>query len=99
MIKNKDVNECNNITPVCHGLAICSNLEPGFSCQCQNGYKGTGLAGFAGCIDVNECTEDLPRVAAEELVFVFGRLSFISVITDRKIPITEIHGKKAAQYD
>ena len=39
-----DIPECSNIEiPACHEYADCTELAPGYTCECQDGFQGNGL--------------------------------------------------------
>ena len=59
------MNECNAANPVFYSLATCANTEHGLTCTCNPGFKGDGSATINGYLDIDECTEDAPRVAAD----------------------------------
>ena len=37
-----DINECESESP-CHEHATCTDTDPGFTCECNDGYTGDGF--------------------------------------------------------
>jgi len=49
-----DVKECNDRRDNdCHKNAYCTELEPGYECTCNSGFRGNGT----DCVDIDECQE------------------------------------------
>ena len=48
-----DTNECTEGTDNCHANALCENTSGGYTCTCNTGYSGNGVA----CTDNNECLD------------------------------------------
>ena len=44
-----DIDECIGETDPCDTNAVCLDTEGSFTCTCDVGYSGTGLAGGGGC--------------------------------------------------
>ena len=39
-----DIPECSNTAiPACHEYADCTELAPGYTCECKDGFQGNGL--------------------------------------------------------
>ena len=43
----KDINECNELHP-CDKFAECVNTEPGYRCDCMDGYHSNGHDSCSG---------------------------------------------------
>ena len=43
----KDINECNELHP-CDKFAECVNTEPGYQCECMDGYHSNGHDSCSG---------------------------------------------------
>ena len=65
-----DINECESA--VCDTNSDCINESPFFSCQCFEGYSGTGLVSGDGCSDINECLDSETQCSPPSSCFNFN---------------------------
>lgn len=40
---SSDIDECSSGVSQCHEHASCTNSDPGYCCECNEGYFGTGF--------------------------------------------------------
>jgi hypothetical protein len=53
-----DINECTTYTHQCANHALCSNTAGSYTCACNIGYTGDGMAQGGGCRDIDDCASD-----------------------------------------
>jgi len=53
-----DINECTTYTHECARYALCSNTPGSYTCACNKGYAGDGMAQGSTCKDVDDCASN-----------------------------------------
>ena len=57
-----DEDECNTGSHNCNGLAVCTNLDGSFQCECTDGYLGDGV-NHTDCSPEGYCCKDFDECA------------------------------------
>lgn len=63
-----DIDECSTGEHRCDMLAMCVNTDGGYTCNCNPGYSGDGVAGLGSCIG----TEQLLTTSYSRILHVFA---------------------------